>query len=1169
MSTWLRTASRISLLSVVAVAAVQRMPALAGEVDLWQRYPVATAPLLEAPPRIDGAVEDAEWGRASRLDPLLDRDSGIAVSSRQQRVYVAYDETSLYVGVKLQRPRGHAQPSVPAAQGRIDEWGAGDYLELSLDPEHAAERRLSFVLYPSGAYADGTTKGSSSTDRSWNPEWTCAARVNAEGWEAEFAIPFASLGVPQPSAGTVWGFDIASVQISPTKSISQFAFRGKNWKQVRNLGHLRFGKVSDPAVALARLGTAGDGTASVELTLLGEAASRDVVTVDLQLAHSPDQPPQGFFEAIDAAGDDDYAAGAVEFYKGSTSQSAVDEALAQFAPVPGGRASQEVRVSGDRPSRVNVSSISVPGHYLASYSVRSGNGEVLAAASKPFVIRAPLAQKVTPYWLNEQKLLVEADLTLIDNPAAERVRFSLRAPDRHDGSDLATGVSDKLEAGDVSAKAWVSTRDLPPGDYRLTADLIDAGGVTLESNTISLQKPAAPAWHDNSLGTNVVPEPWTPLEASTGGEVRVWGRSYDLSTFLPKQIRSNEHPLLAAPVKLDLVAAGTPAIWNVESLELENADDRAAVYRGTLTSEHARLTGTATVEFDGFIWYDLELQPLAAALQLDHLTLVAELQPQHCSLMSFHRFLQDPVLSTVPLTPLKAPPDGVFGDAMLPFTPHLWVGNEQAGLAWIAEAPVDWQISKPRQVIEINRPAAPDGPPPSVRIHVVDAPYQLSQPRRLQFGLQASPVRATPQPSSAHITQSSGPSTEEQWYKGLADAGAKTIIFHSGWQSGNGVTKNDQHGGWPAQLPDGDIRKGRLKRGVELAQSHGLDAVLYTGWGIRTGTPEWEDFSAELVKMPIENSAFGTYRQSAGLSGAYADFMVWSIAQLVREYGIDGVFWDSTANLSPGGDTNLGIGNGWIDDEGRVRPTIPIRATRELFQRVYTLTHGEIKSGGQTINFGGSLWCINAYSDVFHRGEGGHMRAATLREAWSPLEDFRANFSGEPFGLQYALMNKNFKRLPMTVNTNLAVGLLHGRPAKSMGAFLKQPNKTGYQLYDDPSPKIWQARLWLPMDDQTVWHTYYGTGPTVADVSPDRVLCSVFANQRARRALVVLSNLDPEPASEVTVSVDLVNLGFELSDPIRVEDAVTGEQLNYERGAIKCSIESSRYRLLKVSTSGS
>ena len=35
---------------------------------------------------------------------------------------------------------------------------------------------------------------------------------------------------------------------------------------------------------------------------------------------------------------------------------------------------------------------------------------------------------------------------------------------------------------------------------------------------------------------------------------------------------------------------------------------------------------------------------------------------------------------------------------------------------------------------------------------------------------------------------------------------------------------------------------------------------------------------------------------------------------------------------------------GWIDDAGNVRPAYPILGTRDLFTRIYTLSHGEVKS---------------------------------------------------------------------------------------------------------------------------------------------------------------------------------------------------------------------------------
>lgn len=382
------------------------------------------------------------------------------------------------------------------------------------------------------------------------------------------------------------------------------------------------------------------------------------------------------------------------------------------------------------------------------------------------------------------------------------------------------------------------------------------------------------------------------------------------------------------------------------------------------------------------------------------------------------------------------------------------------------------------------------------------------------------------------------------------------MVFHSGWKGDKGQG-GLEWGGWPSHPPNPE-RGEQLKQAVALAHKYGLKVMLYTGWGVAAESDAFRYFGHELIRKPVENSGFGTYRQAAGLQGAYIDYMAYAIADLIRTYDIDGVFWDSCSNLFP--DQNLEIGNGWIDDQGRVHPTYPVRATRELFRRIYNLVHGGLKEDGVIINFGGSIWAINAYADVFHRGEGTPMHAKTLREAWAPLEEFRASYWGLPFGLRYLAMNKNFKRLPMTVNKHHAVTLLHACHTKATKPGARKPS---YDVQAEPHAAIWRSRNWLPLDEQTRAFYYFGEDQVVR-LEPATLLSSVFVSGDGRRALVVVSNLDLQAVPGAKVTLDLEKIGFPARASLRAEDAITGAPIKQNGGRLTLDIDPERFRLLKL-----
>src|SRR5690606_12053525 len=112
----------------------------------------------------------------------------------------------------------------------------------------------------------------------------------------------------------------------------------------------------------------------------------------------------------------------------------------------------------------------------------------------------------------------------------------------------------------------------------------------------------------------------------------------------------------------------------------------------------------------------------------------------------------DPFISNKPLTPAQFDPAqvGRMQPMQVPFTPYLWIGNEEAGLGFVAEAPVDWKTRQPDRVLQVVPPAS-DGEPATLRVRMVDHPVTLEAPMRLQFGLQVTPIRAMPDRDKAHL----------------------------------------------------------------------------------------------------------------------------------------------------------------------------------------------------------------------------------------------------------------------------------------------------------------------------------------------------------------------------------------------------------------------------------
>ena len=167
-------------------------------------------------PALDGRLDDAAWRLATPIDDLRQREplEGVAATERTE-VRVVYDALTLYVAV-------HAYDSDPAAvvarmleRDRVmsadfdgtPQFAGDDAVALLFDGMHDHRNAMVLATNANGAEFDALlTDEGREFNVDWRGIWRVAATRTADGWTAEFAIPFRSLryrpGEPE------WGFNI-------------------------------------------------------------------------------------------------------------------------------------------------------------------------------------------------------------------------------------------------------------------------------------------------------------------------------------------------------------------------------------------------------------------------------------------------------------------------------------------------------------------------------------------------------------------------------------------------------------------------------------------------------------------------------------------------------------------------------------------------------------------------------------------------------------------------------------------------------------------------------------------------------------------------------------------------------------------------------------------------
>jgi hypothetical protein len=165
----------------------------------------ARATRITTPPTIDGHINEAVWDQAYKIDQFFQREPnpGEPVSEKTI-VSVCYDSNYLYFAVKC-----YDDPKKITAKemARDVSLGNDDRVQIILDTYLDHRNGYWFQIGPRGSIGDALiSENGASMNKEWDALWTGKSSINGEGWEAELAIPFKTIGFDPHS--TVWGMKL-------------------------------------------------------------------------------------------------------------------------------------------------------------------------------------------------------------------------------------------------------------------------------------------------------------------------------------------------------------------------------------------------------------------------------------------------------------------------------------------------------------------------------------------------------------------------------------------------------------------------------------------------------------------------------------------------------------------------------------------------------------------------------------------------------------------------------------------------------------------------------------------------------------------------------------------------------------------------------------------------
>ena len=149
---------------------------------------------------IDGLLEESCWQEAEQSGEFTLAGSAERPAA-QTTVRTVFDQSVLYIAVECEEP---AMDKVVAThtQRDSDVW-YDDCIEVYLQPGEGDYFHI--IVNTSGIHLDEVRSAvGGGADRSWDSALEVRIAKQADGWLAELAIPFASLGVQAPQHGERW-----------------------------------------------------------------------------------------------------------------------------------------------------------------------------------------------------------------------------------------------------------------------------------------------------------------------------------------------------------------------------------------------------------------------------------------------------------------------------------------------------------------------------------------------------------------------------------------------------------------------------------------------------------------------------------------------------------------------------------------------------------------------------------------------------------------------------------------------------------------------------------------------------------------------------------------------------------------------------------------------------
>ncbi len=752
------------------------------------------------------------------------------------------------------------------------------------------------------------------------------------------------------------------------------------------------------------------------------------------------------------------------------------------------------------------------------------------------------------YFPSRRQIILTTRANIEPNPM-DRVQLQLLGP----GGERLVEKDIPFETGQQVVTIPALGAD---GTYTLASTVKLADGKTHPGGTFSFLRKHFP-WEGNSLGiTGTVYPPFEPLRTD-GHDVSMVQRSYTFNGFgLFDRVTALGEQILAGPATLKGRAGSGELAWTFGPRGFAESKRSKAVYKSRAFSPALEVETTSEVDVDGAVKVTLTLSPGARPERIESMWIDIPLKRSAVTLL--HPVTQHRASYAGALP--EADQDGLVWDStrarnhtlLNSFVPYIWLGAERRGLAWFGENDRGWSTSKEDRAA-VLQDVVERGDAVVLRVHLVQVPLTVDQPRTVVFGLMASPAKPMPENWRAKLPQAPGGLPVCPW--GGLHCSYQTP-YRNDWTIADKVIEARRTGKPDFAWLDAYVRqhhpppvygrvdwRQRMSHFLQRAASVGTgrplamyqeelaasvvrdDWVVYQDeWTTAAGaTPRvWPDESIFLEGRNTNPSHRVVFNRS------YQDFGVWVADQWMRR-GVS-LYWDNVYFKTS---YNIHNSAAYTLEDGRVQPAYVLWNLRDYMRRIfnrmaYHRTQREEPLEWTCHMTNGNVlpwlsWCTVALDHELGR-------ATPFEPDWLRTETTGLQAGNYPLSLYSVSGNSN----PVTAK------LAKDRQARVEWGMrmVHEIQRSSSREGSAPLEKV--VREFGYMDRARVVN-YWADAPAAA-VANDRVKHIAIVRADASAALLVLSSWLPDRlTTRVTMNADALGMKLEGRKLVDVE---TGEPVS-------------------------